>query len=127
MTKYHVILPTNLRPSPARYELTAAQLLADYFRSDVEFIQRANHKTPDFLIGGIKWELKSPTGIGKYNIQHQIKAAAKQSSNVVLDARRSKMHMTKIRNEARRQFQYSKTVKRLVLIDKNRVVIELTS
>ncbi len=123
MPKYRVILPTNLKPSPARYELTAAQLLAEHFKADVEFIARSNQKTPDFLINGLKWELKSPTGTGKYNVQHQIKAAAKQSSNVVFDARRSKMHMAKIRNEVQRHFRYTKPIKRLILIDKTKKIV----
>ncbi len=126
MTKYRIVLPTSLKPSPARYELTAAQLLSEHFKADVEFIQRSNHKTPDFRIKGVKWELKSPTGDGKYNVQHQIKAAAKQSSNVVFDARRSKMHMSKIRNEVERQFRFIKPVRRLILIDKTRKIVELT-
>lgn len=126
MAKYKVILPTILKPSPARYEVTAAQLLAEYFKADVEFIRRTNHKTPDFLISGVKWELKSPTGDGKYNVQHQIKAAAKQSSNLVFDARRSKMHMAKIRNEVQRHFRHTKPIKRLVLIEKTKKIIELS-
>jgi hypothetical protein len=126
MANHRVIIPTNLKPSPARYEISAATLLADYFKTDVEFVLRSNQKTPDFLIDGVKWELKSPTGTGKYNVQHQIKAAAKQSSNVVFDARRSKMHMAKIRNEVERNFKYSKAVKRLVLIDKNKSLVELS-
>jgi hypothetical protein len=117
--KYHVIISTNLKPAPATYEITAVTLLAEHFKSDVEFVLRSNRKTPDFLINGVEWELKSPTGDGKYNVQHQIKAAAKQSANVVFDARRSKMHMTKIRNEVELNFGYTKPIKRLILIDKN--------
>jgi len=126
MAKHRVIIPTNLKPSPASYEISAARLLADFFRTDVKFVVRANQKTPDFLIDGTSWELKSPTGTGKYNVQHQIKAAAKQSSNVIFDARRSKIHMTKLRSEVARQFKYSKTVKRLLLIDKNASIFELS-
>ncbi len=126
MARYHVIIPTDLKPAPARYEITAATLLADYFKADVEFILRSNQKTPDFLISGVRWELKSPTGDGKYNVQHQIKAAAKQSTNMVFDARRSKMHMSKIRNEVERHFNYTKPIKRLVLIDKNKAIVELS-
>jgi hypothetical protein len=92
----------------------------------VEFVLRSNQKTPDFLIAGVKWELKSPTGTGKYNIQHQIKAAAKQSSNVVFDARRSRIHIARIRNELNHHFKHSKAVKRLILIDKNKNVVELS-
>jgi len=126
MAKYRVIIPTDLKPSPAHYEITAATLLANYFKTDVEFVLRSNQKTPDFLINGVKWELKSPTGDGKYNVQHQIKAAAKQSANVVFDARRSKMHMTKIRSEVERHFGYTKPIKRLILIDKYKAIVELT-
>jgi hypothetical protein len=126
MVKYKVIIPVDLKPSPARYELTAAQLLAHYFKADVEFILRSNQKTPDFLVLGVKWELKSPTGTGKYNIQHQIKTAAKQSANVIFDARRSRMHIAKIRNEVNHHFKHTKAVRRLILIDKNKNVVELT-
>jgi len=126
MAKYRVIVPVDLKPSPALYEITAASLLAKYFKTDVEFVLRSNQKTPDFLINGIKWELKSPTGDGKYNVQHQIKAAAKQSSNVIFDARRSKMHMTRIRHEINRHFMHTNPVKRLILIDKSKHIVELS-
>lgn len=126
MAKYRVILPTNLKPSPARYELTAAQLLAEYFKTDVEFISRSNHKTPDFLINGVKWELKSPTGTGKRNIERQLKTGIKQSKNIVFDARRSKIHIARIKNVLNYQFRLAKSIKRIVLIDKSKNVIELT-
>jgi hypothetical protein len=125
MVKYSVIIPTGLKPSPARYEIFAASLLADYFKSDVEFVLRSNQKTPDFIINDTTWESKSPTGAGKYNVQHQLKAAAHQSSNVIFDARRSKMHIARIRHEVERHFKYSKAVKRLVLIEKSKKVVEL--
>lgn len=125
LAEYRVIIPANLKPSPARYEISAARLLADYFQADVAFILRSNQKTPDFLIDGVTWELKSPTGTGKYNVQHQLKAAAKQSSNVIFDARRSKMRMTKIRNEVARHFRHTKAVRRLILINKNKRVLEI--
>lgn len=125
VAKYKVIIPVKLKPSPARYELSAAELLTSYFKCDVEFILRSNHKTPDFLIRGVRWELKSPTGKGKHNIEHQMKAGIKQSSNIILDARRSKIHISKIRNELRNQLGH-KRIRRLVLIEKNKDIVELT-
>lgn len=125
MPRYRVILPTNLKPSPARYELTAAQLLAEYFKADVEFISRSNQKTPDFRIDGIKWELKSPTGSGKRNIERQLQTGVRQSKNIVFDARRSKIHITKIKASLNHQFKLAKSIKRIVLIDKSKNVIEL--
>lgn len=58
MAKHHVIIPIDLRPSPAQYEITAAKLLGNHFKTYVEFILRSNHKTPDFLIKGVRWKLK---------------------------------------------------------------------
>lgn len=52
MAKYKVILPNRLKPFPARYELTAAKLIANRFKTYVEFVARSNLKTPDFIIKG---------------------------------------------------------------------------
>lgn len=126
MAKYSVIIPIDIKPSPARYELSAAQLLAQHFKADVEFVSRSNYKTPDFMINSIAWELKSPTGTGKNNIERQLQAGLKQSPNIILDARRSKIHISKIRNELSRQFQLTKSMKRLILIEKNGGIVEIT-
>lgn len=120
MSKYRIIIPADLRPSPAQHELSAATLLTNYFQADVEFILRANQKTPDFLINGLRWELKSPTGSGKNNIERQLQIGLKQSRNIVFDARRSKIHISKIRSELSRRFKLVKSIKRLILIEKNK-------
>lgn len=126
MAKYSIIIPTDLKPWPARYEISAAGLLADYFKLDVEFVLHSNHKTPDFLVNNIKWELKSPTGKGKNNIERQLQSALKQSPNIIFDARRSKIHISKIRSELTRQFILTKSMQRLVLIEKSKNVVEIT-
>ncbi len=126
MTKHKVIIPAGLKPLPSRYEISAADLLADYFNADVEFIIRTNQKTPDFLIDGIAWELKSPTGQGKNNIERQLQSGLKQSKNIIFDARRSKIHISKIRNELNYQYRLTKSMKRLILIEKTKNIIELS-
>ena len=55
MKTYRVVIPVNIKPSPSRNEISAANLLTKYFKTDVEFIVRSNHRTPDFLITGIAW------------------------------------------------------------------------
>ncbi|MCL2038407.1 hypothetical protein FWG86_00680 [Candidatus Saccharibacteria bacterium] len=126
MSKHQVIIPAGIIPFPEQFEITAANLLADFFKTDVEFVKRSGHKTPDFCIDGIHWELKSPTGRGKHNIQHQLQAAARQSPNVILDSRRSKVHQSKIKREAEYQFRIIKRAKRLVVITKSGQVLEIT-
>ena len=121
---HSVIIPETVYPKPGKEELAAAYLLLDYFNHDIEFIPRNNNSTPDFLIGKTKWELKSPTGTGKYNIQHLLHDAAKQSLNVIVDARYSKMHIARIKNELKyHSSTTSKCIKQLLLIDKQRNII----
>lgn len=122
---YSVIVPKEVYPKPSARELTAAYILIDFFNSDIKFVVRGKDKTPDFLIKGKYWELKTPTGNGKYNLQHTLRNAAKQSENIIIDARFSKMHISKIKNELNYQFKRSKNIKRLILIDKQKNVVEI--
>jgi len=125
-SNYSVIVPKELYPKPSNREMTAAYILIDFFNSDIKFVVRNNNKTPDFLIKGKYWELKSPTGNGKYNLQHALRNAAKQSGNIIIDARFSKNHINKIKNELNYQFKHSKNIKRLLLIDKQKNIVEIS-
>lgn len=119
MSKYQVIIPNDTYPYPYDFEISAAIMLANYFQQNVEFIPRAIMTTPDVKIGAILWEIKSPTGKGKRNIQHQFNRGMKQSDNIVFDARRSKIDIRKIRRELARQASLTKSLKRLILITKD--------
>ena len=123
--EYNVIVPRSYIPKPSPTEMSAADILVDFFNADVKFIKRSNSKTPDFLIKGIYWELKSPTGSGKHNIQHKIQDAAEQSRNIIIDGRKSKLHPLKLKNEIQYQFNIIKKAKRLVFINKSGKAIEI--
>ncbi|MDR1410523.1 MAG: hypothetical protein LBJ12_09775 [Oscillospiraceae bacterium] len=124
MKKYKIILPSNSKDLPEEHEITAAKLLANHFQTDVEFISRSSNKTPDLKIGSLRVEIKSPTGKGKRNIQHTLQNAQKQSSAIVFDARRSKIHIEKIRRELDRQFKMAKSIKKLLLIKKDGAIVD---
>ena len=120
-----VIIPSEVMPRPSETEISAAYILAEFFNADVRFIPRENNKTPDYLIDGTNWELKSPKGTGKYNIQHCLQDALKQSTYIVIDARASKQHIEKIRHELEHQMKLTKKIDRLLLITKSRKVVEI--
>ena len=123
---YSVIVPKSVFPKPSPREMSAAYILMDYFKADVRFIPRGNQKTPDFLIKGLHWELKTPTGTGKYNIQHLLHSAIQQSKNIIVDARFSKMHISRIKNELKYHSNVTtKGIKHLILITKDKKVIEI--
>ena len=117
-------MPTDSKDLPEEHEISAARILANHFKSDVEFISRTSNKTPDIKIGNLRMEIKSPTGKGKRNIQHTLQYAIKQSSVVVFDARRSKIHIARIRRELARQFKMTKILKKLILIEKDGKVVD---
>ena len=105
--------------------MSAAYLLLEYSKTDVRFIPRNNCKTPDLLINRVEWELKAPTGSGKRNLQHTISRAIKQSSYIVIDARFSKIHISKIKSHLSSEIKKNKQIKRLLLIDKQKNVVEI--
>jgi hypothetical protein len=93
--KYEVIIKTDLQERPEDHELSAALILAAYFKTNVVFLRPESRKTPDIEADGVKWEIKSPRGNGKKTIDNNLRSARKQSHNIVLDLRRIKMHQLK--------------------------------
>lgn len=124
-SEYSVIIPKDVFPKPDKKEMSAAYLLLEYFKTDVRFIPRNNCKTPDLLINRVEWELKAPTGSGKRNLQHTVSRAIKQSSYIVIDARFSKIHISKIKSHLSAEIKKNKQIKRLLLIDKQKNVVEI--
>ena len=125
MKEYSVLIPASMKPKPDQKEIDAAYILAEYFSTNVKFIARAECKTPDFLIKGVRWELKTPTGSGKHNIQHCIQDASLQSANIIIDGRKSRLHPAKLLHEVEYQVNTIKRAKRLLFIKKSGKVVEI--
>ena len=121
----NVIIPVDLKPLPTQNEYSVAEILANYFHADVYFVPRNNYKTPDFKINGRFWELKSPVGKGKYNIENTLKRAKKQSRFIIYDSRLSKIHIRRIESELRRLSKDSSYIQKLLLIKKDGQLIEI--
>ena len=124
-SEYSVIIPKAVFPKPDKKEMSAAYSLLEYFKTDIKFIPRNNCKTPDLLINKTEWELKAPTGSGKRNLQHTISRAIKQSKYIIIDARFSKIHISKIKSHLSTEIKKNKQIKRLLLIDKQKNVVEI--
>lgn len=118
----NVIIPTSINPRPERFEVEAAGILAEYFDADATFIARKSSKTPDVKICGIEWEIKSPLGKSKHTIEEQIKRASTQSLCIVIDARRCKLHISRIRSNLNFQVSVRPRLKQVLLINKSREV-----
>ncbi len=82
--------------------------------------------TPDIIMNGLPWEIKSPQGDGKKTVQNIIQKAAQQSGNVIIDLRRIKMPEEKAISSFKQQFRLSKSLKRMKLITKTSDIIDIS-
>ena len=94
---------------------------------NISLIKKSNIEgvhTADFKMGGLEWEMKSPIGEGNQLMKNTIQKALKQSQNISIDLRRTKRHQTKCIRELKKQFDKSKTIKRLKIITKTGELLE---
>lgn len=117
-----IIIPTSINPRPERFEIEAASIIAEYMGEDAVFIAREASRTPDIVVAGVEWEIKSPLGRGKHVIEDQVKRASKQSLYIVIDARRCKLHIAKIRSQLKHNVGLRKHLKKVLLINKHEEV-----
>lgn len=124
--KYRVIVETDFRNRPKEHELSAAILIANYFQTDITFLRPSCQHTPDLNIKGMKWELKSPLGDGKNTIKNNLHNARKQSTNVILDLRRIKMHQTKALANIKYYFtSHRSQIRHLMVITKSEEILDI--
>jgi hypothetical protein len=124
--KYRVSVETDFRNRPKEHELSAAILIANYFKADIVFLRPSCQRTPDLSIKGIRWELKSPLGDGKNTIKNNLHTARKQSTNVIIDLRRTKMHQAKAISNIHYYFMNHRSrIRHLIIITKSEEVLEL--
>lgn len=125
--KYHVIIKTNLKNRPKDHEMSASIILANHFKTDIIFLRPTTNKTPDLDISGVIWELKSPIGNGKYTVQNNLREAKRQSSNIVLDLSRIKMHENRAINQATFIIKHHavRSIQQLIIIKKSKKIIAL--
>ena len=98
------------------------------FGLDIEYIQQSNTKgthNADFLIHGTIWELKSPNGSSLNAIERNFRAANNQASNIILDLRYFKIHYSKARVEALKQFKLFRRIRRMILIEKSGKTLDI--
>jgi len=123
-----VLIPSMHPNPPEQHELDAAYVLANHYQSTVEFILPVNdykRKTADIVLLGAEWELKCPIGVSKATIENQFRTASKQSKNLIIDTRRTKLEYDIIVKRVLFEITKRPYMKKIVLIDKNEKVIEI--
>ena len=125
--KYQVIVKTLPQDAPHDFEMSAALLVANHFKTNVTFLRPIPLKSPDFKINDTIWELKSPIGDGKNTIHNNIKGARKQSTNIIIDLRRCKMNKNKALSRIRNTYKKRKRkTGKYLIIEKSGKILDVS-
>jgi len=80
---HHVVFDTS------EIERAVANILANKYGKTVELVPKINYpvglQTPDYLIDGVRYDLKSPTGKGKNLLKGLIAKKRKQADNFIIN------------------------------------------
>jgi hypothetical protein len=123
-----VIVPENLKGIVEEHEIETAWIIAQHYNQVVEFLKPIDdyqRKTPDIVMGGQLWEMKSPIGKSKRNIERQLKRALKQSRNIIIDGRRSDFADDIIEKNLRYEAKLRQSIRKLVFITKSKKIVEI--
>lgn len=82
-------------------------------------------KQPDFTMNGFSWEMKSPVNNGNRTIEHTVRSASKQSENIIIDLRRSKMDDDKAIAQIKFHTLRRTNIKKLIVITKKNEHIDI--
>lgn len=104
--------------NPTEREKEVANMLGSLYGGKIKIIPRINEpkgiKTPDYMVGNKRYDLKQIKGDGKYVIQGNLKGKQKQADNFVIDITKSKMNT----DEAIRQIKNIYNSKHFLWLDR---------
>ena len=85
------------------HEKEIAEIIAKESGKKVEMVPRVtfpqNVQTPDYLIDGVKFDLKTPTGQGKNTLYGMVKSKKKQANNFIICADKTELNTDEITNQ----------------------------
>ncbi|MBR2998255.1 hypothetical protein IKF34_00540 [Candidatus Saccharibacteria bacterium] len=124
---YSVIINTPPKDVPRHFELSAAKIIAEYFKTNIVFLRPFSMKSPDLNINGKIWELKSPIGKSKNTIHNNFKEARKQTVNIIIDLRRCKLNEINAYSKIRAEIKKRKRKNgKILVISKKSEVLDFT-
>ena len=106
---------------PEKHEYEAARYFAKRGK-DVVFLKPSDIKkqrTPDFLMDGKMWELKSPIVYGRNSFEDNLRRAVRQSEHIIYDLRYLNMNDEQRYIRELNKWKAKKRIKTLLVIKKN--------
>jgi hypothetical protein len=122
-----VLIPDGYKPR--KVEREAAWILARHYKTVVQILRPTmgyKEKTADFQIGDDLYELKTPISTKAEKVEWMIRNGAKQSKNVVLDGRKTKIHEKRLVEICKDRLKRIKKVRKIILIINKKKVLDFT-
>ena len=124
--KYRVIVKTLPQDAPKDFEMSAALIVANHFKTDIVFLRPGPMKSPDLLVKSDLWELKSPRGNSKNTIHNVFVTSCKQSYYVIIDLRHCRMYEGKAFARIRDAYNKRRHKKcQLLIITKKGLILDI--
>lgn len=117
---------SQLNMPPEEHEFETANYFADLGK-DIVFLrpsQIPHTHTPDIKMDGVEWEIKCPTGNGKYTIEENFRKAIKQSKYIIFDLRHVKLPENQCIAQLKREFESRTYLQRLYIITKSNELLK---
>ena len=124
----NVVIPGSHPNPPSPDEVDVALVLARHYQTTVEFIVPIDdykRKSADIVMLNVEWEIKCPSGTSKSTISGQFQRASKQSKNIIIDSRRTKLKFPDIEKRVLIEVKKRTSINKVILIDKNEKIIEI--
>mgnify|MGYP006341049129 CR=1 FL=1 len=122
-----VIFPKEPHSESSAVESEVAHILAKYSQKPVEILApRTGYKlkTPDLIMDGNMWEIKSTCSIKQNSIKDLIKRATRQSKYIVIDTRTVKKPNHKIITTIKNiSSEYASIQKLLCILPNDEVIV----
>lgn len=118
----HVIL------HPTEQEREVAAILSEKYGKSVEFVPQVMYplgiQTPDYLVDGVKFDLKSPTGSGKNLLYGMLAKKKKQSPNFIFDITDCPLSEEEIESQINGLYasQHTKFVEKIVVVKSGEIL-----
>ncbi|MBR0460990.1 hypothetical protein IJI91_03360 [Candidatus Saccharibacteria bacterium] len=117
-----IIISAGHKPWPHEFRVAEILAINGY---KVEFLLEISIKSPDILLDGTEYELKSPETKKTSSIEQILRRALKQSPNIIIDASRIKMREDKVQRFLIRKCREQKQIKRMLFITKKGNIIDI--
>ena len=92
---------------------------------NIELIPPSNTpKAKTLMMDGKAWEMKSPQGKSRVTVEHAFKRAAKQSENIIIDLRRTKIPTNQTKTALEKLFGSSRRVRNLKVITREQQLLD---